>query len=97
SALQRHDRLIADHVDRHRGRLLLDKGEGDSTVSAFDRASDAAVCAIAIQKALADERAAQTLMLRVRAALHTGEAIERDGSYVGPTLNRTARIRELAV
>ena len=34
--------------------------------------------------------------LRVRIALHTGEAHERDGDYFGPALNRAARLRSLA-
>ncbi len=33
-----------------------------------------------------------SLPLRVRMALHTGSAVERDGDYFGPTLNRVARI-----
>src|SRR5205807_9213745 len=34
--------------------------------------------------------------LRVRMVVHTGEALERDGDYYGPTLNRAARLRALA-
>ena len=34
--------------------------------------------------------------LRVRIALHTGTAEERDGDYFGPTLNRVARLLALA-
>jgi len=29
-------------------------------------------------------------------AVHTGESIERDGDYFGPTVNRAARLRSLA-
>jgi tetratricopeptide (TPR) repeat protein len=36
------------------------------------------------------------LELRVRIALHTGEAHERRGDYFGPALNRAARLRALA-
>ena len=36
------------------------------------------------------------LDLRVRVALHTGEAHERDGDYFGPALNRAARLRGVA-
>ena len=35
--------------------------------------------------------------LSVRIAIHTGEAFERAGEYQGPTVNRAARIRALAV
>ena len=34
--------------------------------------------------------------LRVRIAIHTGEAELRDGDYFGPTVNRTARLRATA-
>ena len=34
--------------------------------------------------------------LRVRMAVHTGEAEERDGDYFGPALNRAARLMGLA-
>ena len=34
--------------------------------------------------------------LRVRIAVHTGEAELRDGDYFGPTVNRTARLRATA-
>ena len=37
-----------------------------------------------------------TSTLRVRVALHTGEANERGGDYFGPALNRTARLRAIA-
>src|SRR4029079_10595965 len=33
---------------------------------------------------------------RLRIAVHTGEAFERDGDYFGPALNRAARLRALA-
>ena len=33
---------------------------------------------------------------RVRIAIHTGEAHERDGDFFGPALNRAARLRALA-
>jgi hypothetical protein len=36
------------------------------------------------------------LDLRVRVALHTGEAHERAGDFFGPALNRAARLRSLA-
>ena len=39
---------------------------------------------------------ADGLVLRVRLAIHVGEAHERDGDYYGPTVNRAARIRGLA-
>jgi DNA-binding SARP family transcriptional activator len=96
AALELHDDLIARTVDAHAGRLLKQKGEGDATVSAFRRSSDAVAAAVAIQKALGAASWPGGLDLRVRVALHTGEAHERAGDYFGPALNRAARLRSLA-
>ena len=41
AALERHDELVARSAEAHGGRLLKTKGEGDSTVTVFRRASDA--------------------------------------------------------
>jgi predicted ATPase/DNA-binding SARP family transcriptional activator len=96
AALELHDELVASAVDAHGGRLLKAKGEGDSTLTVFRRASDAAACAVETQMALRNARWPGGLDLRVRVALHTGEAHEREGDYFGPALNRAARLRSLA-
>ena len=96
ASLALHDELIARCAEDHRGRLLKTKGEGDSTVTVFPRASDALECAAALRKSLAAVTWHGDLDLRVRAALHTGEAHERAGDYFGPALNRTARLRGMA-
>jgi DNA-binding SARP family transcriptional activator len=95
AALELHDELIARTVDAHAGRLLKTKGEGDATVTAFRRASDAAAAAVDIQDVLGSASWPAGLELRVRIALHTGEAHERAGDYFGPALNRAARLRNL--
>jgi predicted ATPase/DNA-binding SARP family transcriptional activator len=96
AALELHDELIARTVDAHGGRLLKAKGEGDSTLTVFRRASVAAACAVEIQRALQHAQWPGGLDLRARVALHTGEAHERGGDYFGPALNRAARLRSLA-
>ena len=95
AALELHDDLIARTVDTHGGRLLKTKGEGDATVTAFRRSSDAVAAAVDIQEALGAASWPGGLELRVRVALHTGEAYERAGDYFGPALNRAARLRAL--
>ncbi len=76
TALEFHDALIARLIERHDGYLLKDKGEGDATLSVFQRASDAVVCAAELQREFATEAGAARLQLRVRIALHSGEAQE---------------------
>ena len=72
------------------------RGEGDSTLSVFTRTSDAVATALAVHRALHAEPGPIGIGLAVRVAIHTGEAFERDGDFYGPTVNRAARIRNLA-
>lgn len=84
------DRTLAEVVGSHGGVRPIEQGEGDSFVIAFGRASDAVACALALQRAALGP-------IRLRIGLHTGEVQLRDESnYIGPTINRTARIRDLA-
>jgi predicted ATPase/class 3 adenylate cyclase/DNA-binding CsgD family transcriptional regulator len=84
------DRTLARVVDSHHGVRPIEQGEGDSFVVAFGRASDAVACALELQRAPLDP-------IRLRIGLHTGEVQLRDESnYIGPTINRTARLRDLA-
>ena len=93
---RRHDRIVSEAVAAHHGRLLKQKGEGDSTFAVFARASDAAAAALACQRVLSSEAWPEGIELRVRMAIHTGEAELRDGDYFGPAVNRTARLRGTA-
>jgi DNA-binding SARP family transcriptional activator len=95
AALDLHDELIAHSMEAHGGRLLKMKGEGDSTMTAFRRASDAVAAAVVVQEAFGAASWPGELKLRVRIAVHTGEAHEREGDYFGPALNRAARLRAL--
>jgi predicted ATPase/class 3 adenylate cyclase/DNA-binding CsgD family transcriptional regulator len=84
------DRTLADVVAAHGGVRPVEQGEGDSFVIAFARASDAVACALDLQRA-------PLAPIRLRIGVHTGEVRLRDeGNYIGPTINRTARLRDLA-
>src|SRR6202163_87010 len=84
------DRALARVVDAHYGVRPIEQGEGDSFVIAFGRASDAVACALELQRA-------PLAPIRLRVGLHTGEVQLRDeANYIGPTINRTARLRDLA-
>ena len=89
-AVARLDRCLTDLVSSHHGVRPVEQGEGDSFVVAFARASDAVACALELQRA-------PLAPIRLRIGLHTGEVRLRDeGNYIGPTINRTARLRDLA-
>ncbi|HUO39686.1 MAG TPA: adenylate/guanylate cyclase domain-containing protein, partial [Mycobacterium sp.] len=84
------DQSLAELVTAHGGVRPVEQGEGDSFVVAFGRASDAVACALALQRA-------PLAPIRLRMGLHTGEIQLRDeANYIGPTINRTARLRDLA-
>ncbi len=96
SALTRHDELIREIMDEHDGVLLKSRGEGDSTFSVFQRATDAVAAAFEVQQRFATEPWPEETPVQIRVAVHTGEAIERNDDYFGPAVNRAARLRAAA-
>jgi len=96
AALARHDVLIEQLVAEHDGYVVRPRGEGDSRFAVFARATDAVAAAAALQQALYAEPWPTPTPLRVRMALHTGEADLREGDYYGSAVNRCARLRAVA-
>ena len=89
-ALRRHDELLRSIVAQHNGHVF--KTLGDAFYCAFARPQDAIVAAVDAQRALQSEDFSAVGGLRVRMALHIGNADERDGDYFGPSVNRVARL-----
>jgi len=90
AAVARLDRTVSDVIAAHDGVRPVEQGEGDSFVVAFARAADAVACALELQRA-------PLAPIRLRIGVHTGDVQLRDeGNYIGPTINRTARLRDLA-
>src|SRR6516165_4296940 len=90
AALARFEQTVSEVVADHHGVRPVEQGEGDSFVAAFARASDAVACALELQRA-------PLAPIRLRIGVHTGDVQLRDeGNYAGPTINRTARLRDLA-
>ena len=92
-AISRHEELLRTAVEGNNGVLLKSRGEGDSTFSVFQRATDAVAAALDAHAALASEEWPTPSPVEVRLAVHTGEAVERGGDYYGRTVNRAARLR----
>ena len=96
-AIARHYDLLDAAITSHDGVRPLEQGEGDSVVAAFSRASDAVLAALDAQRALFEEPWPTASPLRVRMAVHTGEARLRDDrNYAGQAVIRTARLRAIA-
>ncbi len=89
AALSRHDAILRREIERHGGRII--KYTGDGVFAVFEGGRPLH-CAIAVQKALAAEDWGEVREVRIRIALHAGEAERRGEDYFGPTINRTARL-----
>ena len=84
------DSVLSEVIAKYDGVRPVEQGEGDSFVVAFARASDAVACALELQRA-------PLALIRLRIGVHTGEIqLRDDANYIGPTINRTARLRDLA-
>ncbi len=89
-ALRRHDALVGGTIRSHGGEVF--KTIGDAFCSAFATASEALAAALAAQHALGAEDFSAVDGIRVRMAVHTGTADQRDGDFFGPAVNRVARL-----
>jgi predicted ATPase/class 3 adenylate cyclase/DNA-binding CsgD family transcriptional regulator len=90
AAVAQFDHVVPTVIAAHGGVRPVEQGEGDSFVAGFARASDAVACALELQRA-------PLAPIKLRIGIHTGEVKLRDeGNYIGPAINRTARLRDLA-
>jgi predicted ATPase/class 3 adenylate cyclase len=92
-ALERHDLLARQAIEQHHGYVFATGGDGFA--AAFGRAGDAADAAMDLQELVGREEWPAQAPIRVRAGLHTGEAVERGGDYFGPAVNEAARLMAL--
>ncbi len=89
-ASARNDRIVREQIEASGGHVFKAVGEAHRAVFADPVA--ALSSAVAIQRAVSAEPWASGLPARVCMALHSGACAERDGDYVGPVVNRTARL-----
>jgi len=94
AAVRRHDVLMREAIAAHGGHVF--KTIGDAFCAAFARPEDAVAATFDAQRALGAEDFSAVEGIRVRAAIHTGTADERDRDYFGPAVNRVARLLGIA-
>ena len=94
-AMARHDALVEAAVSAHGGAVVRPRGEGDSRFAVFARPPGAVAAALAVQQSLEAEAWQVVPPIRVRIAVHTGDADLRQGDYYGSAVNRCARLRSL--
>jgi class 3 adenylate cyclase len=90
AALARHDELLSQAVKAAGGELF--KHTGDGVAAFFPSVAPAVEAAAAAQHGLAAQDWGTIRTIRVRMAIHAGEAERRDEDWFGPALNRTARL-----
>lgn len=82
--LDSHDQLARNLIDRHRGSLV--KNTGDGVLATFDGPGRAIRCALAFSSA------AQQIGIPLRAGLHTGEIELRGNDIGGIAVHAAARV-----
>lgn len=92
-AMELHDCILTEAIERNSGTVLTNHGEGDSFFAVFQLPSEAVSAARAIQCEMMTRSWPATTRPRVRMALHSGET---GGDYRGRPANRCARVRALA-
>jgi predicted ATPase/class 3 adenylate cyclase len=91
TAVARHVALLEATIEAHGG--IHFKTVGDAVQAAFPTAPQALAAALDAQRALLAEDWGQIGPLRVRMALHAGEAIpDERGDYLAAPLNRLSRL-----
>jgi predicted ATPase len=89
-AVQQHVHLLDEVITAQNGVLF--KTVGDGVQAAFHTVPHAVSAAIAAQLALQKHDWGDLGPLRVRMALHAGDATPQHGDYLAPVLNRLARL-----
>ncbi len=90
--LEQHDTILETCIEKHGGRIV--KHTGDGVLAIFESGQPLS-CALDIQRRLGTTDWGTIGELRVRIAIDAGNAFPHSGDYVGPVVNRTARLRDL--
>jgi predicted ATPase/class 3 adenylate cyclase len=93
-ALARHEALVREAAVAHSGHVF--KTVGDAFCIVFANPADAVGAAVDAQRALIREQWATPTPIVVRMAAHTGSSEARNGDYLGPPVNRVARLLSIA-
>jgi len=89
-----HDQTLRVCFDRNRGEEVQHAGDGFFV--AFESAERALVCAVEIQRKLAEHRRSAGFAPQVRIGVHVAEAARHGDDYLGKGVHEAARIGALA-
>src|SRR5689334_3674896 len=90
TAVERHFTLLAEAITAQNG--VHYKTIGDAVQAAFPSIPAAIAAASSAQTTLHAEDWGELGPLRVRMAIHVGEATPQNGDYLAPALNRLSRV-----
>jgi predicted ATPase/class 3 adenylate cyclase len=90
--LERHDAVLNDAITGEGGAIVKHTGDGINAVFADPLAAVRA--AVRAQLAFRQTDWSPLARVGVRIAIHTGEALERGGDYLGISLSHAARLRD---
>lgn len=90
NAVRLHDAILRAAIAERGGQIF--KTIGDAFCAVFTQPGDAIAAMVAAQQALSVEDFSSVGGLRVRVAIHSGTADEREGDYFGPAVNKVARL-----
>jgi class 3 adenylate cyclase len=90
-------RILSGHRELVRNLFVAHGGEvvgtqGDGCLGRFPTPAEAVLCAVEVQKEIAQTRHDTNFPMQVRIGVHAGEAVEDDGDLVGRVVNLAARV-----
>jgi class 3 adenylate cyclase len=96
SFVKTHSKLLLPVIDFYRGKVI--KSLGDSFLCVFESATDAAVCAIAIQTIILEfnrKRISSDLEMKIRVVINSGDVSIVNGDIFGDAVNLAARMEKM--
>ena len=88
--LRWHDDTLRTTITRHHGEIV--KSTGDGFFATFEEARPAVDSAVAIQRALHEQRTSSGVAVQVRIGIHTADANLRAADYSGRGVHVAARV-----
>lgn len=91
--LRQHDAILENEIDRWGGHIIKHTGDG---IFAVFPSGDPLEFALHVRHKLREHDWGAIGKLRVRYAIHAGEAQQRNGDYFGVAINQTTRLLSIS-